>query len=381
MDEDQNTGNNDPGILKPKSNLHRLNFVLFTIITVVIVSSIWFFWYRTKTDEPTTQRPQITGLEVALKSATFLDKLIRPDGTILGAVICNEKTEKCPPEGYKENYLYIIPSPFPFFQVINAYLLLEETTGNKHYREKADQAINYILDRCNTETDFCKLNFSSVAQYYDKTGDQRYLSVMLNLANGFLSESDEAVILKGTGRNLALLFDATGDVRYKNRLLGAADAELNRPLYQDKNADYIIQAIWYLYLPANQVSKEAKYLDTAEVLVNDLLKQGRVLEIFEDQINATITADVLLVLADLRGSEEYRTRAHNILQELLDSAWDTPENIKYRGDYGFIYTLTRDRTLTAAEIQQKPGLFNYWKLFNGWIVKLFTLMKDDKFNL
>ncbi|OGM96255.1 MAG: hypothetical protein A3B86_03890 [Candidatus Yanofskybacteria bacterium RIFCSPHIGHO2_02_FULL_38_22b] len=379
MDDDQNTGKES---LKSKRYfLFRFNVVLFVLISAIIIFSLWFFWYRAKTDEPITQEPQITGLEIALKSATFLDKLIRPDGTVLGAVICNERTEKCPPEGYKENYLNIIPSPFPFDQVINAYLLLEETTGNKSYREKAEQAINYILDRCNDETDFCKLNFSSIAQYYDKTGDQKYFSAMLSLADNFLSESDEAIVFEGTGQNLALLFNATGDARYKNRLLKVADAELNRPLYQTENADYIIRAVWYLYLPAHQVSKEAKYLTVAETIVNDLLKQGRVSEIFEDQINAIITADSLLALADLRGNGEYRTQAHNILQDLLDSVWDTPENIKYRGDYGFIYTLTRDRTLTAAEIQQKPGLFNYWKVFNGRIVKLFTLMKDDNFDL
>jgi len=331
---------------------------VFIIIIVATVLGYMFF-------KGTFSSPKITGMEVALKTATFLDKTIQSDGSFLFGYFCSSSVECFPvhPDFIQNSKLDYFKSD----QIINSYLFLEELTGKKSYKDKADKAIQYVLDKCKENKEFCELNFSSIAQYYKTTGNDKYLSAMLLLANDFLSK--DTLSLEETGRNLAFLFEATQEEKYKNRLLEITNEEMSNP--KGSSLDYKISAAWSLYLPAYEVSEDERYLTAIKGTLDDFTVTKN-LRVFRDVTNTARLVDILLSLPVTESKDSiYRMQARDILQELLKYTWDTPENKKFNADYGFINNLE----LSEGKQTSKTALFN------GWLARLFALMQDEVFKI
>lgn len=312
--------------------------------------------------------PKIIGLEVALKTSTFLDTTIRLDGSMIGGYICGDPT---PADCRAENLSAEQPH---LGQAIYSYFLLSEATGDLTLREKADRAINHVMDACETDVRMCAWNFFPLAQYYEKTGDEVYLTRgMLPPSEGFLLLPNEEAITNNVGHKLASLYLATQDERFKDRLLEIADAELltwSEGISNTGNAARSIQVAWSIFEPAYRISSDEKYLIAAEQFfaVFDVAKN---IAQFKDGavVNVAIKAgDVLLSLSKVSNSGAvYKDQAHRLLQELLNGLWDTPEYKSFSGDYGFIDNMNKDPLAYKST------------LLNGWIMKLFILMKDEVF--
>lgn len=355
----QNLNNQDlgPQISEPR----RMNKPLLFILPILIAVAVGFGYFIFR-DKP---RPQITGLEVASKTASFLDKTLQPDGSMLGGYSCDSSTaDKCLPMALSADQPH-------YGQAIFSYFLLAEATGDQSHRAKADKAINYVLDRCDTNVLMCEWNFFPLAQYYEKTGEDKYLTRgMLRPAEKFLTMPSYDAIIANVGHKLASLYIATQDERYKNRLVEIADAELEKPI---ENNNLAFQVIWSIYLPAYKISRDAKYLKASEAFFNNYNMAERIrLEEFKNPASIAYlikAADGLLGLAELSESRKtYRAQAQAVLQAVLNKLWDAPQNPKFTGDYGFL-----DVDISVDEKIHKSTLFN------GWLIKLFVLMSDEKF--
>lgn len=342
-----------------KTRKFSSSFFLLIVLTLVIIVAVLGYIFRT----PTT--PTITGLEVALKTALFLDKTLQPDGSMLGGYECEQSApNKCSP--------IPLSADMPHTgQAIFGYFLLAEASGDPSYRAKADKSINFVLDRCETDVLMCEWNFFPLAKYYEITKEDKYLTRgMLPPAEKLLAIPDYDAIIGNVGHKLASLYTATKDERYKKRLVEIADAELPKPI---ENPNLAFQVIWSIYLPAYKITGDSKYfLASKEFFDNYNIERRTSSEEFKDVASIVYlikAADGLLSLAELSENKEtYRVKAHAILQTVLNKLWDTPESLKFNGDYGFIEdTITPDKAPKST-------------LFNGWLIKLFVLMKDDKFN-
>ncbi len=329
--------------------------IILVLVVVVAVSGYVFF-----------RSDRITGLEVALRTATFLDKAFQPDGKLFGGFECEKSASgsECPP-------IPVLAEHPHTGQAIFGYFLLAEASGDPSYREKADKAINYVLDACETNLTMCEWNFFPLTQYYQVTKEEKYLTRgMLPPAEKFLAMSDYDTIITNTGHKLAALYTATKDERFLKRIVGIADAELQKPI---ESNNLMFQIIWSVYLPVYKITGDPKYLLASREFFdnNDVAKRIK-REEFKDVASIAYlvkAADALLSLAELGEKRDiYRAQAQSILQVVLNKLWDTPENPKFTGDYGFIEDTLNENKSTKET------------LFNGWLIKVFVLMKDAKFD-
>lgn len=328
--------------------------ILLAAIAIVAIGGYVFFRLSS---------PRITGLEVALKTASFLDKTLQPDGSFTSGFICGDSIPgKCEPAN---------DTPVHTGQAILAYYFLAEATDDQSFMVKADKAMNFVLDRCESDLEFCEWNYFSITQYYEDTQEDKYLQAMLRPAEKFLSMLNEEAVLSQVGTKLAGLFNATGDVRYKNRLLEIADLELLTQANNTGRADYNMQLAWSVYLPAYQISNDQKYLAVAEEFFGNL-KAVENLDKFDQAYSMSKAASVLLDLEEVTGKEIYRLQAHTIMQEVLLQFWDTSENPKFTGDYGFV---------DSSDTRLEPGQSTKYMLFSGGIMQQFIKLKSEKFKL
>lgn len=328
--------------------------IIILVFLAVITIGWWYILFRT---------PQITGLEAALRTATFLDKNLLLDGSMLYGFRCVLSTNQCELMKSREG-------PPQLSQAIDGYYMLAKATGDKSYLKKADRAMNFVLKKCQTNVETCVWNFSPLARYYFDTKDDKYLRGMLHPAEQFLIMSNTDIINQSVGHKLASLYEATGDIRYKNRLLAIADEELlSWPRGQDWSR-YSIQVAWSVFVPAYTVTHDQKYLTASENFFNSFDLAGNFGKLDFDE-SVVRGADALLSLADMsdRGAV-YRAQAQAVLQEAIVQLWDNPQNPKINGDYGFLDTTASDRRIRFK-----------MTLTNGWFMKLFTSMADEKFNL
>ena len=347
--EVQNTQYARPG----RRRISRSQFLV--ILAVIVVIAFGYFFYSASAGK-------ITGLEVALKMTTFIDKTFQPDGSILGGYWCDKSLfDKCRP-------LSLSPQEPHVGQAIYSYFILSKISGDESYRRKADRAINYVLDGCDTNIKMCEWNFFPLTKYYQETGDRKYLvRGMLRPAESFLVMSDEDVVDDNVGHKLAALFTVTNDPRYKDRLLQIADKEIIG--YNVKDPSRNIQLAWSIYVPSYSITKDKRYLVAAENVFDNLDVAAH----FKANWSASAVkaADVLLSLADIsEKGARYKKQARNLLQLIIDERWDTPENVKFTGDYGFVDAFAADN---------KPA--SKAALFNGWLMKSFVLIGDEKFKL
>ena len=194
-----------------------------------------------------------------------------------------------------------------------------------------------------------------------------YVKLFINDIKGIEVGKNFFLAFCFTSSRLASLFTVTNDSRYKDRLVKIADKEIigynGQATYPIRN----IQLAWSIYVPAYNITKDRKYLAAAERVFDNF----DVAAYFSENWSASAVkaGDVLLSLADIseKGSR-YKKQARDLLQLIIDERWDTPESTKFTGDYGFV---------DAFAVEDKPA--SKASLFNGWLLKLFVLMKDEKF--
>jgi hypothetical protein len=336
-------------------NSNSRNYLPILAVLVIAMAALGYFL---------TRPPKITGLEVALKTASFLDKNFPLNGDILGGYFCEKELPECKPVKLSTTQPHV-------GQAIFSYFMLAEASGIQSYRQTADRALDWVLDACETNVKMCEWNFFPLVQYYEKTGQDKYLKGMLRSAEGFLTMTNEDIVKNNVGHKLASLYNATGDARFRNRLFEVADEELRTPPLEGFIDTFIdIQVAWSIYVPLYRVSGQQQYLKAAEEVFDNFnvaenLDQFNSPELIPDAVKA---GDVLLSLAELsKNGKEYKKQAHDLVQEIMLRLWDTPENLKFNGDYGFGDSLADDSHT------YKPALLN------GWLIKLFVLMKDEKF--
>lgn len=341
-----------------KYSMQKSRLIIFITLLVVAVVGLWYTFFRT---------PQITGLEVALKISTFLDKTLQPDGGMVAGFECDSTTHECSPIAVKND-----KSNLTLDQTIYGYYVLAKISGDDTYQTNADRALDLVLDKCQKTVQVCAWNFLPLARYYFGTKEDRYLQGMLRPAEEFLVMSNAEIIKQKVGHKLSSLYQATGEERYKKRLLEIADDELlSWPRGQEGvMATYSIQVIWSIFLPAYDITHDQKYLSASEQFFDSF----NLIKYFErgGHIEAVMKgADALLSLSKASSHGAiYRTQAHAVLQEILNKSWDSPQNPQINGDYGFLSTASTDKnTKTKMTIN------------SGWLMRLFGTMADEKFNL
>ena len=334
--------------------MYKSRLLIFLLLTAIIVVGLWYSFFRTS---------QITGLEVALKTSTFLDKTISSDGLMVAGFLCQMGTGVCNPMPINLNQPNLS-------EMVYGYYELARVSGDESYLAKSDQVMDSILYKCRTSFQMCDWNISPIASYYLDTNDKRYLDATFSSAKKLLSLSNKDLIDQNAGRSLALLYQATQDERYKKRLLGAADKELlSWPQDRDR-FEYSMRVVWAIFVPAYEVSNDPKYLLASEQFF-DSFNLGENFDLDSMPLESILEGvDALLSLSEMsdRG-EVYKTQAHVVLQEALNQSWDNPVNLKLNGDYGFGYLMAKDQSYVKRT------------LHNGWFIKLFAMMADETFNL
>ena len=355
--EFRNLDTQSPGHQTVISKQGNNKFLLIILLILVAISLSLSFLILRKD----VAQPKITGLEVALKTASFLDKTFKLDGSFVSGFSCTKSSGECVSVPLSVEQPHI-------GQAVYGYYILAEASGNQSFREKADLAMTYILDNCEKDIRFCEWNFFPLAQYYFDTHDEKYLQQgMLPPAEKLLTLSSTTIIEANVGHKLASLYQATGDVRYKDRLIAVAEDELkNWPGDEDKFL-HSIQISWSIFLPSYNITKDPKYLNAVEVFFGSF-NTSENLHKFGAADSAVRAVDALLSLSLIsENGAMYKTQAHTVLQDLLYNIWDTPQNIKVNGDYGFLNNFREtDKAVKSV-------------LFNGWLIKLFVLMKDEVF--
>lgn len=340
--------------MQPENSKRKLLLFIFIIILVAAVFILGYFFYVSRS------AAQITGLEVALKIATFLDSTLQSNGEMLAGFGCVPGNKDCTP-------LPVLDDQPHLGQAIFAYHALTKATGDQSYQEKSARVMDWVLEKCQTNVQACAWNYFPLSQFYFETKDDKYLQAMLRVAQQFLDALNEDVITQNAGHKLAALYKATNDERYRKRLIEIADEKLAD---WPSQTDYSIQIVWNVFIPVYEITKDKKYLSASEQFFNDFNLADNFEKIRPSQ---TIFKGVeaLLGLANISDNGvAYRAQAHDVLQKAINNLWDTPENTIINGDYGFINITPTDQ---ISKIK--------FTVDNGWILKSFLILKDEKFDL
>ena len=298
----------------------------------------------------------MTGLEIALSSAQFLDKTAKGDGTFNLSYNCDQSTNpKC----------VINPKdPSSSSDMITlAYLELFKKTQANKYKVKADQAIEATLKTCQINPKYCDWNFLPLFVWFEDTKDQKYLDAMLNVADKFMIDQPlKNTVANNHGHKLEMLYKATGDKKYLNKLLAQTDELLSGTLNQ--------QIISNNLLTSYRASKKDKYLDAAKdyykkIYVLDLLRKtsaGNVL------FSEMLAIENLSYLASLDPSSNFLQQANEVADFIIKTQWDNPENQQFDADYGWLRDVKGDLNIKAT-------------VHTARIIRLFLKMDNQTFSL
>lgn len=337
---------------------------------------------------PTSAPIFLSGLEIAQRTAKFLDSTIKPDDTFHLLYNCHVESKDCALATNAEQVRN--------GQVILAYKDLFQETQDQSYKQKADKAMDSILKACQENDDYCIWNFFALYEYYKETNDQRYKSAMLKVADKGLEPGKPLIsyLNLNAGNKIAILYDITGDKKYKEQLekmaqdtlSGALDNATDNPVILKMSTDSgefpirkkSLHIMWDFYLPAYKVSGNSVYLQPIKEFFDNVHTPTQVSILFQAVTNSDLDeiAELALALSEdfTDGSiptddiEKYRLRARTILESLL-VFWDTPEHTLYTGDYGFLSSVLA-RNVTIKET-----------LINGWQMRLFLKMKTQQFTV
>src|SRR3989344_3457879 len=124
-----------------------------------------------------TQSPvtTLTGLEIAKKTALFLDKATQQDGSVISVFTCYLDTCTPPPPNFNRSSGYAGV----------AYYALFKATGDSSYQTKAQNVLDFALSECQKDKQICIGNFSPFYLYYTQSNDTRYKDILISVADEF----------------------------------------------------------------------------------------------------------------------------------------------------------------------------------------------------
>jgi len=350
-------------------------FFPVTFIILIIIVAVLFFVFNSEEMQLNVSGEQIKGLEIAQKTALFLDKTIKPDGSFELLYECSKGLTCKPIES---------SGPPHTGQIILAYYDLWKKTDDPSYKEKAERAMNFVLTNCEKDTSHCEWNYFPLYGFYKDTGEARYKNAMLKVAGKFLRGSLIDTVNNNNGMKLLMLYDVTGEKKYLDFLINSADKvrkgefDMGKVLYQ--SGDFSVkqgnfQAIWTIYLPAYNATKNPVYLEEIEKFFesarildhtrefNNTNDFGNLIKVWE------VTLDLTKIYKDNPEKYKiYRSQANRIGGYILRSRWDAPELKKFDGDFGFLHSLNKNKN-------------NKSPFSSAWAARLYLRMSGTSFKL
>jgi len=362
-----------------RDNKNKFFLALLAVFSLVLIYVLYDFFAGKDERKPLLE---LSGVEIAQRTAQFLDMSSKPNGMFVIRY-------QCDPESREEKKCREAPIEEPPHtgQIILAYYELTKRTGDNTYKEKADKALEVSIKLCHElDKNYCEWNFFPLYRYYKDTGDKKYLDAMLAVSGRFL---DDKVPLKDAvggnyGNKLAMLYEVTSERKYIDRLRHVADEVLNRgiestdqkkPLYEDNG--FIVkvgsfQAVWSVYLPAYSATKDEKYLIAAKDFYDkaNLKVHLRELRRRLDIQNFAKIIDSLLILAEMENNQNsrYRDDALALMRSVVLHLWDSEEEVKFDGDYGFLSNFKKGENTKAT-------------LMSGWVAQELLKFDEEKFRV
>lgn len=350
--------------------LNRWLIAVFGII--VLLAALYMFTARDTSQD--LMGKDATGLSIATDAVRFVDSALDENtGYFHLTYECSSESAACTPVDDPDK------PPHSGYAILSLKRV-GGASGNEAMAAKADTVLDKAIERCQSDSRFCEWNFFPLHIYYKETGDQKYKDAMMKVVESVMKERPLKELIDN---NIPVkwwrLYDATGEERYKKHLLDIADKELaertaqktlGKTVYTTKGnyevRSYDMPVIWALYVPAYLASKDERYLrfiqdfyEAADIENNTNYFWGAT-----DTGNLIKGLEAMLMIADEDASraDMYRTKVRVALEALMKDRWDTPDNKKFNGDYGFLVSPTGK----ATNIQ-------------GWIIALFMSLKDEEF--
>lgn len=361
----------------PLKNRTILIFTLVFLILVTLIAGAYFgksyFIKKQTAAQPTPKQSNtLTGLEIAKKTALFLDKAVQENGSVIGIYGCTKKEAKdaicsAPPPSF------VIPHGFTG----SAYYNLFKATKDTLYKEKAEKILQFALHDCQTNKNIpnCLNNIIPFYNFYKETNDSRFKDVILSVKDqlvGNKTPREYAGSWQIYGIPLAILYELTGEEKYLNKLEAATKDFLENGFADDtknpvfyKEGDFIvrkydIQIIWDYYIQAYRVTKNPAYLKAVEDFFNKANITNHLEEFKKHENGENISfVEALTDLTELLDNSEKKQIYLQSMYELANQAsldfWDNPDNPKFNGDFGFLINFDTQKN-------NKPTVHSAWRI-------------------
>jgi rhamnogalacturonyl hydrolase YesR len=319
----------------------------------------------------------VSGLTIASKSVTFVEQSLNEEtGYFYLTYVCDATSLRC---SSKDDPNKPPHSGYATMSMKDVGI----AAHNPSLSKKADTVLDQVMQRCESDGRFCEWNFFPLHLYYQATGEQRYLDSMLSVTDDIMRERPLKELIDA---NIPVkwwrLYEATGDVQYLDHLIAIADkelaantahTELGRLVYTASDAKFEVRSydmpvMWALYVPAYLASGDKKYLDVVTTFFDKAQVETHTNHFWgvTETGNLIKGLEAMLIVADASPAhhDQYREKTRKALEVILRDRWDTPENPRFNGDYGFLVA----NDTKATNIQ-------------GWIIRLFMTLKDETFSI
>jgi hypothetical protein len=247
--------------------------------------------------------------------------------------------------------------------------LAREQAKSPHLKEKADKMISTVVERCQTDREYCEWNFFPLYEYYTATGEQKYLDAMVSVGEYLLGQEGQEGLY---GSNIPVkwwrLYELTGDQRYRDALLRVANEVLSTNmsfLVNDSKAIYetpemtvyedMFEVVWAMMYPAYKVSGDTRYLAYA----HDYIEKSNIIDNWSKvwlsdgrpgSLTIVKVMETMLWLSqsDQKYQELYTQQLVLLSEQVLASFWDHPERKMINADYGIMTRRNYKTTNTNA---------------------------------
>lgn len=346
--------------------------IIALVVIVVLIVSLFY---------PTQKKPkEVTGLEIAKQSLSFLDKMREPDNMYsfyLKYASCKDNNNTiCEKTKIKGN----VPSLNTWATFV--YLNLYRSTGDNSYLNKAKNEADLTMS---LSGDAAPLVLIPIYEMYQETKDKKYLDFINENGPKILNASSKDFLTKTVeAKILTIMFSLTQDLKYLNEAkvrifqaeatlknvthhhLGVAYSFNDQVVYRPQCLIQIAKMNYYLVRnEQNYLDEVVSFLDKAEVGGFPQLIQATTF------INGCIEA--LMMAHQITGKDSYRVQAENMMNFLLSARYDSEERKLIDGDNGFLFVDNAFR-VNQEDINRKYTADTAYTIF-----LLSTFFKDNKF--
>jgi len=350
--------------------------VAATIIIIAFGSALTLYFLFNTT--PTNAVTAMSGNQIALRSASFLDGIKTFDNHYYFSVYCSQNST------YNDCVLYDYYLNQTNAWALYSYTNLYSSTGDSSYLGKAQNEMKVISNDCSANLDSCLWILVQMINYERVTGDNQYSNLISVLGSRLLSTSENSstMLLGIESRELALLYEMNGQKQYldeslarlqmsKNLWSNTGSDQTQALLYVDNGLQFYGYSCWseLAEIELYKATHDNSYLQNAANFFNsaNIDKHSRKIEFL---VALEPCIDSLQQLSSSTGNQLYMNEALNASQYIVTYRWDP--NIqtakKFNGDSGFL-----------SDVYVEQG----WKLTNdaSYMIYLLTQMKDSQFQI